>query len=119
MVIRRSDLDIALRRVKNLGMRDYIVVFGGFTGMKLDQEPFKDVRVRRAFAMSQDWREVLETNAWSQGKGAPNALIPAALKEWAIPIDQLPAEGRKLYEFDPAGPSASRDRKSTRLNSSH
>jgi peptide/nickel transport system substrate-binding protein len=102
MVIRRSDLDIALRRVKNLGMRDYIVVFGGVTGMKLDQEPFKDVRVRRAFAMSQDWREVLETNAWSQGKGAPNALIPAALKDWAIPIDQLPAEGRKLYEFDPA-----------------
>jgi ABC-type transport system substrate-binding protein len=103
MVIRRSDLDIALRRVKNLGMRDYIVVFGGVTGMKLDQEPFKDVRVRRAFAMSQDWRETLETNAWSQGKGAPNPLIPAALKEWSIPIDQLPAEGRKLYEFDPAG----------------
>jgi peptide/nickel transport system substrate-binding protein len=103
MVIRRSDLDIALRRVKGLGMRDYIVVFGGFTAMKLDQEPFKDVRVRRAFAMSQDWREVLETNAWSQGKGAPNPLIPAALKEWSIPIDQLPAEGRKLYEFDPAG----------------
>ena len=103
MVIRRSDLDIALRRVKGLGMRDYIVVFGGYTAVKLDQEPFKDVRVRRAFAMSQDWREVLETNAWSQGKGAPNPLIPAALKEWSIPIDQLPAEGRKLYEFDPAG----------------
>jgi len=103
MVIRRSDLDIALRRVKGLGMRDYIVVFGGFTAVKLDQEPFKDIRVRRAFAMSQDWREVLETNAWSQGKGAPNPLIPAALKEWSIPIDQLPAEGRKLYEFDPAG----------------
>ena len=102
MVIRRSDLDIALRRVKGLGMRDYIVVFGGFSAMKLDQEPFKDVRVRRAFAMAQDWREVLETNAWSQGKGAPNPLIPAALKEWSIPIDQLPAEGRKLYEFDPA-----------------
>ncbi len=103
MVIRRSDLDIALRRVKGLGMRDYIVVFGRFTAVKLDQEPFKDIRVRRAFAMSQDWREVLETNAWSQGKGAPNPLIPAALKEWSIPIDQLPAEGRKLYEFDPAG----------------
>ena len=103
MVIRRSDLDIALRRVKGLGMRDYIVVFGGYTAMKIDQEPFKDVRVRRAFAMTDNWREVLETNAWSQGKGAPNPLIPAALKDWSIPIDQLPAEGRKLYEFDPAG----------------
>jgi ABC-type transport system substrate-binding protein len=28
--------------------------------------------------------------------------VPAALREWAIPIDQLPAEGRKLYEHDPA-----------------
>ena len=103
MVIRRSDLDIAQSRVKGLGMRDYIVVFGGITAMKIDQEPFKDVRVRRAFAMSQNWQEALETNAWSQGKGAPNPLIPAALKEWSIPIGQLPQEGRRLYEFDPAG----------------
>jgi len=102
MVIRRSDLDIAKLRVKGLGTRDYIVVFGGFTAAKLDQEPFKDVRVRRALAMAQNWREVLETNAWSLGQGAPNPLIPAALKEWSIPIDQLPAEGRKLYEPDAA-----------------
>ena len=102
MVVRRSDLDIAKARVKGLGTRDYIVVFGGFTAVKLDQDPFKDVRVRRAIAMTQNWREVLETNAWSLGQGAPNPLVPAALKEWSIPIDQLPAEGRKLYEPDPA-----------------
>jgi len=102
MVIRRSDLDIAKARVKGLGTRDYIVVFGGFTAVKLDQDPFKDVRVRRAMAMAQNWREMLETNAWSLGLGAPNPLIPAALKEWSIPIDQLPAEGRKLYEPDAA-----------------
>jgi peptide/nickel transport system substrate-binding protein len=103
MVVRRSDLDIARSRIKGLATRDYIVVFGGYTAWKLDQEPFKDVRVRRAFAMAQNWREVLETNAWSQGQGVPNPLIPAALKEWSIPIDQLPPEGRKLYEYDPAG----------------
>jgi peptide/nickel transport system substrate-binding protein len=68
--------------------------------MKLDQEPFKDVRVRRALGMASNWREVLETNAWSQGKGAPNPAIPAALKDWSIPIDQLPPEGRRLYEPD-------------------
>ena len=102
MVIRRSDLDIAKARVKGLGTRDYIVVFGGFTAVKLDQDPFKDVRVRRAMAMAQNWREMLETNAWSLGLGAPNPLIPAALKDWSIPIDQLPAEGRKLYEPDAA-----------------
>ena len=35
------------------------------------------------------------------GKGAPNPLIPATLKDWSIPIGQLPQEGRLLYEFDP------------------
>jgi peptide/nickel transport system substrate-binding protein len=45
---------------------------------------------------------VLETNAWSQGKGVPNPAVPAALKEWSIPIDQLPPEGRRLYDADPA-----------------
>jgi ABC-type transport system substrate-binding protein len=101
MVIRRSDLDIAKARVKNLGTRDFIVVFGGYTAMKLDQEPFKDVRVRRALSVASNWRETLETNAWSMGQGAPNPLIPAALKEWSIPIDQLPADARRLYETDP------------------
>jgi peptide/nickel transport system substrate-binding protein len=102
MVVRRSDLEAAKQRKPGLQMQDYIVVFGGISWAHLDQEPFKDVRVRRALAMATNWREVLETNAWSQGRGAPNPAIPAALKDWSIPIDQLPAEGRKLYEFDPA-----------------
>ncbi|MDO8477633.1 MAG: ABC transporter substrate-binding protein [Candidatus Rokubacteria bacterium] len=102
MVVRRSDLEAAKQRKPGLQMQDYIVVFGGITWTHLDQEPFKDVRVRRALAMATNWREVLETNAWSQGRGAPNPAIPAALKDWSIPIDQLPAEGRRLYEFDPA-----------------
>ena len=44
---------------------------GGITAMKLDQEPFKDVRVRRAFAMADNWREVLETQrvvAWARAR---------------------------------------------------
>jgi peptide/nickel transport system substrate-binding protein len=102
MVVRRSDLEAAKQRKPGLQMQDYIVVFGGITWAHFDQEPFKDVRVRRALAMATNWREVLETGAWSQGQGAPNPAIPAALKDWSIPIDQLPAEGRRLYEFDPA-----------------
>ena len=101
-VVRRIDLDVAKEKIPGLGTRDFTVVFGGITWMKLDQEPFKDVRVRRALGIASNWREVLETNAWSQGKGSPNPAIPAALKEWSIPIDQLPAEGRRLYEGDPA-----------------
>jgi peptide/nickel transport system substrate-binding protein len=102
MVVRRVDLGIANQRIPGLQTRDYIVVFGGITWMKLDQEPFRDVRVRRAMGIASNWREMLETNAWSQGHGSPNPAIPAALKEWSIPIDQLPTEGRKLYEPDTA-----------------
>lgn len=101
MVVRRSDLKAAKQRKPGLQMQDYIVVFGGITWMHVDQEPFKDVRVRRAIAIATNWKEVLETNAWSQGRGAPNPAVPAACKDWSIPIDQLPPEGRRLYDFDP------------------
>ena len=101
MVVRRSDLEAAKQRKPNLQMQDYIVVFGGITWAKFDQDPFKDLRVRRALQIATNWREVLETNAWSQGRGAPNPAIPAAFKDWSLPIDQLPPESRRLYDFDP------------------
>jgi peptide/nickel transport system substrate-binding protein len=100
MVVRRLDLDLAKQKIPGLQARDHTVVFGGIAWMKLDQEPFKDVRVRRAMGIASNWREVLETNAWSQGQGSPNPAIPAALRDWSIPIDQLPPEGRRLYEPD-------------------
>jgi peptide/nickel transport system substrate-binding protein len=96
--VRRLDLDVARRRKPNLQMQDFVVLFGGITMMKLDREPFKDVRVRRALSLARNWKEVLETNAWSLGHGVPNPAIPAALRDWAIPIDQLSPEGRRLYE---------------------
>jgi peptide/nickel transport system substrate-binding protein len=102
MVVRRSDLGIAKNRIRWLPTREYLTVSGSFAAMKLDQDPFKDVRVRRAVAMADNWHEVLDSNPWSQGKGAPDPLIPAALKEWSVPIEKLPPEGRKLYEPDPA-----------------
>ena len=103
MVVRRSDLDVAKQRKPKLQTKDYIVVFGGITWLKLDQEPFKDIRVRRAMGMAASWREVLETNAWSLGHGVPNTAVPAALKDWVLPVDQLSADGRRLYEQDTAG----------------
>jgi len=44
--------------------------------------------------------EFLEASPFSLGHGAPNATVPAAAGEWAIPIDQLTREGRELYEQD-------------------
>jgi peptide/nickel transport system substrate-binding protein len=96
--VRRLDLDVAKGRKPNLKTQDFIVLFSGITMMKVDREPFKDVRVRRALAQTANWKEILESNAWSQGHGVPNTAVPAALKEWAIPIDQLTPEARRLYE---------------------
>jgi len=96
--VRRLDLDLARQRKPGLRTQDFIVLFGGVMAMKLDREPFRDVRVRRALALAQSWKEVLETNAWSLGHGVPNPAVPAALKDWAIPLDQLTPEGRRLQE---------------------
>jgi peptide/nickel transport system substrate-binding protein len=102
MVVRRSDLAAAKQRKPGLQTQDYTVVFGGITWVHLDQEPFKDIRMRRALAAASNWKEILETNSWSQGGfGVPNPAVPAAFKDWSIPIDQLPPEGRRLFEFDP------------------
>jgi peptide/nickel transport system substrate-binding protein len=102
MVVRRLDLDLARQRKPGLQTADVITLFGGITWMKLDQEPFKDVRVRRALAQASNWKEILETNAWSQGHGVPNTAVPAAFKEWALPVNELPAESRRLYETNHA-----------------
>ena len=102
MMIRRNDLSAAKKSITWLPTREFLTSFGGVAVMKLDQAPFKDVRVRRAIAMADNWHDVLDHNAVSQGKGVPNPLIPAAFKDWSIPIKELPAEGRKIYEPDPA-----------------
>ncbi|MBI3826215.1 MAG: ABC transporter substrate-binding protein [Candidatus Rokubacteria bacterium] len=104
MMLRRNDLALAKKGISRwIPTREYLTTFGGVAVMKLDQDPFKDVRVRRAIAMADNWREVLDRNALAQGKGAPNPLVPAALKEWSLPIKELPGEDRKIYEPDPAG----------------
>jgi len=108
MTIRRSDVAAAKKKLGHwwlpLQTREFLVPSGRIAAMKLDQDPLKDVRVRRAIAMADNWREILERNPLAQGKGAPSPVIPAALKEWSVPIKELPPDGQKLYEpFDPVG----------------
>jgi peptide/nickel transport system substrate-binding protein len=97
-VVRRLDLDVARQRKPQLQTAEYVWLTGGYGSLKLDQEPFKDVRVRRALARADSWKEILETNAFSQGQGSPNLAVPAGLVDWVLPLNQLPPEGRELYE---------------------
>ena len=62
----------------------------------------QDVRVRRAMAMAGNPQEMAEANPYALGHAMPNPAVPAALREWSIPIDQLTPEGRRTYEHNPA-----------------
>ena len=67
--------------------------------MRTDKAPFSDVRVRRAMSLAINRQEIIDSVY--EGVAAMNPPVPAALKEWSVPFDQL-GEGAQYYKFDPA-----------------
>ena len=102
MTVQRTDLDVVKRHKPNLQTTEFTWLISTFAAPRLDVPPFSDVRVRRALHMAVNGAEVIAVNPFGHGQGASNPIVPAALREWAIPIDQLPPEGRQLYEGNPA-----------------
>jgi peptide/nickel transport system substrate-binding protein len=72
MVVRRLDLELAQSRKPGLQTAEFVPLVGGWTQMRLDQDPFKDVRVRRALARAGNWRQIIEADPFSMGHGVPN-----------------------------------------------
>jgi peptide/nickel transport system substrate-binding protein len=67
--------------------------------MRTDKTPFSDARVRRAMSLAINRQEIIDSVY--EGVAAMNPPVPAALKEWSVPFDQL-GEGAQYYKFDPA-----------------
>lgn len=67
--------------------------------MRTDQKPFSDVRVRQAMSHAIDRQGIID--AVAEGVGVYNAAVPNALKDWALPVNQL-GEGAKYFKYDPA-----------------
>ena len=106
MIVRRTRPGRRQEAQAKLQTGIHIVVFGGSPGPKLDQDPFKDIRVRRAIAHGGQLAEVLETNAWSLGHGVAEHRGAGRPERLGVADRPAAAEGRRLYEHDTAGGQA-------------
>jgi peptide/nickel transport system substrate-binding protein len=101
MTMQRTDLEVIKRRKPNLQSTEITWLISTFGVPNLDADPVRDIRVRRALHMAVNLKDVIQVNPFGYGHGAPNPIVPAALREWSIPIDQLTPDGRRLYQHDP------------------
>ena len=90
--------DTLQRRRPNLKTAEFVANVETHISMRTDRAPFNDVRVRRAVSLAIDRQEMID--AVLEGAGVFNPAFPAALKDWALPTNQL-GDGARYFKHDP------------------
>jgi len=90
--------DVLQRRRPNLKTAEFVANVETHISMRTDRAPFNDVRVRRAVSLAINRQEMID--AVLEGAGVFNPAVPAGLKDWAVPTNQL-GDGGRYFKHDP------------------
>jgi len=91
--------DTLKQKRPGLRVEEYVSNVYYHISMRTDRPPFNDVRVRQAMSLAIDRKDIIDSVM--EGAGVWNGPVPAAFKEWALPVDKL-GEGAKWYQYNPA-----------------
>src|SRR5580765_1638144 len=79
--------DRLMQRRPGLRSAEFVSNVETHISMRTDQKPWSDVRVRQAVSMAVDRQGILDATA--EGVGILNPAVPAAFKDWSVPIAEL------------------------------
>ena len=90
--------NVLQRRRPNLKTAEFVANVETHISMRTDRAPFNDARVRRAISLAINRQEMID--ALFEGAGVFNPAVPAGLKDWAVPTNQL-GDGARYFKHDP------------------
>jgi len=82
----KKDPNLVVVQIPGLNLRTF--------GFNNTRKPFNDVRVREAIALAIDRDEIV--TAAEFGMAQPSGPLPASVKKWAKPLEELPFSKRNL-----------------------